>query len=545
MKKYGFVFLLSVILIQSNSLGQNRSPVNQVFQFTQSGTCSAWADSSKTNATLYLWIPENCMRLRGLLILCANVPEHMLVGHPSIRKVCKDNNLGIIWSVPSFMNFRKSTSKDNKTMNMALEHRTTVNFLQQLLNGLAQTSGYDEVATVPWLPMGESGHLLMVDALMDYRPERCIAGIWIKNNHFPPLNRQTPALVVYGTSQEWGQDKVDIRTNWNNIGKEYDGVINRRKENPGWPLSYVIDGHSGHFDFARYIDLAVKARLSSDGSNTLKSVVINKGFVADLPVPGHENHPVRSWSKTSPEANALPWFFDKASAKEAQAIADINWEAKTQLPAYIDAQGNVMPFNFNGITNYTTFDMEADGITFTVRGTMLDQLPSTFVGAGEKLHKASGIPVLEWLCGPISPLGNGRFRISVDRTWPNSATYIALRQQGNRTIRTIVEPSGINLSGARNTEGILQTITFDKIPDKISGTRSVVLSARSDSGLPIGFFVVAGPAIIKNEMVVFTKVPPRTKYPVSITIGAWQWGSNREPKVKMAGIVYQKFNLNQ
>ena len=551
MKKYVFVFLLSIVLMLSNSFGQHRSPLNQVFQFMQTGTCTAWSDSSKTNATVYLWIPENCRRLCGLLILCANVPEHNLVGHPSIRKVCKENNLGIIWSVPSFMNFRKSTSKENKTLNMALEQRTTVNFLQQLLNGLAQTSGYDEVATVPWLPMGESGHLLMVDALMDHSPERCIAGIWIKNNHFPPLNRQTPALVVYGTSQEWGQDKVDIRTNWNNIGKEYDGVINRRKENPNWPLSYVIDGHSGHFDcseritqyFARYIDLAAKARLSSDGSNTLNPIVLNKGFVADLPVPGHENHPVRSWSATNPESNSFPWFFDKASAKEGQSIAAINWKARTQLPAYLDSQGNVMPFNFNGITNITSLDFEADGVTFAIKSVMLGSLPSNFVGAGENLSKAATSPVVEWLCGPVAPFESGRLRISLDRTWPNSATYIALRQKGNDTIRAIVEPAGINLKGLRNTKGKTQIITFEKLPDIKAGTKSITLKAKSDSNLPVEFFVVAGPARIENGRIIFTKIPPRSKYPVIVTVGAWQWGSSTEPKVRTAEIAYQQFNI--
>ena len=54
-------------------------------------------------------------------------------------------------------------------------------FCKELLDGLAKTSGYDEVATVPWLPIGESFHLLMVDALVEAAPQRCIAGIWLKN----------------------------------------------------------------------------------------------------------------------------------------------------------------------------------------------------------------------------------------------------------------------------------------------------------------------------------------------------------------------------
>ena len=201
----------------TSSPEEMRSQENQVFQFMQSGTCTAWADSSKTSATLYLWVPENCKQLRGLVIMGSNVPEHFLVGDSAIRRACTNNDLGIIWSTPSFLNTRKSTTKDNKPLNMALDYKTHNEFRQQMLNGLAETSGYPEVATVPWLPMGESGHLLMVDALMEYNPDRCIAGIFIKNNHLPPHNRKTPTLTAFGSAQEWSQDKVDFRTKWNDI----------------------------------------------------------------------------------------------------------------------------------------------------------------------------------------------------------------------------------------------------------------------------------------------------------------------------------------
>ena len=526
-----------------------RTQVNQVFQFMQSGTCTAWADSSKTNATLYLWIPENCKKLRALVIMCTNVPEHMLVGHAAIRKVCETNNLGIIWSTPSFMNFRKTT-KDGKTLNMAMEYKTTVNFLQQLLNGLAETSGYDQVATVPWLPMGESGHLLMVDALMEYSPERCLAGVFIKNNHLPSKNREVPTLVAFGTAQEWGQDKVDIRTRWNDVAAAYDGILKERKQHPNWPLSYIMDGSSGHFDcseklanyFANYIDLAAKARLSDDGTPRLKPVKIEKGFLADMPVPGHENHPVTAYSNSKPEAVALPWFFDKASALEAQSFAAINWKASTQIPAFLNDSGKIAPFIFNGISKLTPTDLGDDGLTFTVKPVMLEKIPANFtVGAGDKLAKAPGTPVLEWVCGQFKPIGNNKFRISLDRSWPNTGNNIGVRQQGNDSIRSIFQPCGLTLP--KNNSGKPQKITFEKIPDVETGTKSIELAATSDSGLSVEFYVVAGPAIIENGNLIFTKIPPKAKFPVVVTVAAWQWGRANEPKIKMAEIVKQKFNI--
>ncbi|MEI8086732.1 MAG: hypothetical protein WCG93_11010, partial [Paludibacter sp.] len=471
--KIQLLFVFCWFVFQTNAQEtpeSKRSPVNQVFQFMQSGTCTAWADSSKTNATLYLWIPESCKKLRGLVIMCTNVPEQMLVGHAAIRKTCEANDLGIIWSTPSFMNFRKSV-RDGKSLNMALEYKTTVDFLQQMLNGLGESSGYTEVATVPWLPMGESGHLLMVDALMENSPERCMAGIFIKNNHLPPKNREVPTLVAFGTAQEWGQDKVDIRTRWNDVSAAYEGVLNQRKQNPNWPLSYIIDGSTGHFDcseklanyFANYIDLVAKVRLSDDGSAKLKPVNLKTGFLADMPVPGHENHSVVGYADAKANT-ALPWFFDKKSASEAQSFAAINWKAATQIPAFVNDSGKVAPFIFNGISKLIPTYMGDDGITFSVKPVLLDKIPSNFaVGAGEKLAQTSGTPLLEWVCGQFTPIGNNKFRIVLDRTWPATANYLGVRQAGNDSVRSIFQPCGLTLP--KNNSGKAQKISFEKIPD--------------------------------------------------------------------------------
>jgi len=518
------------------------SPENQVFQFMQNGTCTNWADGSKNQSSAYLWIPENCQKIRGLLILCANVPEHRLVGHPAIREVCAKNDLAIVWCVPSFMNFRKDKEKN---INNAQDYKTSTVFLQELLNGLAKNSGYAEVATAPWLPIGESGHLLMVDALVEFHPERCIAGVWLKNNHLPPKNRTVPALVAFGSAQEWSQTQSDIRTNWNNVRKSVDGVFDQRKQNPNWPLSYLIDGGSGHFDcsekltkfLAHYIGCVAQARLADDGS--LKPIFLESGWLADLAVPGHEKKSPHKFSGTAPNERALPWFFDRESAEAAQSFADINWHAETQLPGFADATEKVLPFTFNGISTLTP-QTEDDGITFTLRGVMLDQLPEQFINAGVKLAKVPGAPTLEWLCGPVKPLGGDKFQICLDRSFGSSACYIAARQNGTDQIRGAVQPCGLQIK--KNNTGAAQKITFEKIPDVKAGTKSIKLAATSSAELPVKFFVRAGPAVVHGDELVFTTVPPRAKFPIAVTVAAWQWGCAGAAPVKTE-IVEQTFNL--
>jgi hypothetical protein len=119
--------------------------------------------------------------------------------------------------------------------------------------------------------------------------------------------------------------------------------------------------------------------------------------------------------------------------------------------------------------------------------------------------------------------------------------YLAVRQKGTANTRGVVQPIAIRLQ--RNSAGQKQKITFDAIPDVKLGTASVPLTARSDAGLPAGFFVVAGPAIVENGRLIFTKLPPRTRFPVTVTVAAWQWGRDREPKVQMAEIVKQTFHI--
>ena len=547
-----------------------RSATNAVFQFKQEGEFSGWPDTIKTTARAYLWVPEECKKLQGILVLGGNVPEMMLAAHPEIRKVCRENNLGIVWCPASFFNTKRYGPEKK------VPGKEGVVFLQQLLNGLAETSGYPEVATVPWIPIGESGHLLMSDALVEEGNGRAIAGIWLKNNHLPPHDRTTPALVVFGSAQEWGQDKPDTNNHttflnrWASNATGYEMVVNERKAHPDWPLTYAIDGQSGHFDCsekvatitARFIDNVVKARLPDDGSTNLRSVDLSKGWLADMPAPGHQATTPVPWNDAT--NRAMPWFFDKASAEEAQALGKVDWNSKTQLPAFADTNGTVMPFIFNGIssisincqpktytnavtgavTNAPVIITDADGITFHLRGVLLDTVPENFVGAGAgaKLEKTPGDPVVEWTSGCIEPLGKGSFRVAIDRCWPSQATYLAVRQPGRESVRGIVQPGGVDLRGMNN-EGKPQKISFDPIPDVKAGTESIQLKATSDSGLLVRFFVDAGPAIIQGDKLVFTKIPANAKFPLTVTVGAWQFGRWAEPKIKKADIVKQSFHI--
>ena len=69
---------------------------------------------------------------------------------------------------------------------------------------------------------------------------------------------------------------------------------------------------------------------------------------------------------------------------------------------------------------------------------------------------------------------------------------------------------------------------------------SLAMVCRNKGGY---YYVKQEPAEIKGNKLVFTRIPPRTKFPVKITVVAWQYGRSTEPKVQTAEAVEQSFCL--
>ncbi len=72
------------------------------------------------------------------------------------------------------------------------------------------------------------------------------------------------------------------------------------------------------------------------------------------------------------------------------------------------------------------------------------------------------------------------------------------------------------------------------------------LKATSDSGLPVQFFVVSGPVEWKgDDSLELLPIPPCSKFPVRVIIGAYQWGRTVEPKLQSARPVFQDFFIEK
>ncbi len=537
-----FAALLLPKAIASSTDGSavgSRSPENQVFQF-MTRQSFAWGGGQTQNATAYLWIPPTCERVRGVVVMGRNVPEHWLVGHPAIRKACEDSGLALLWCCPSLLMVNNENADE------------LGRFLQQILNALAERSGYDELRSVPWLPIGESMHLLMVGRLTSGFPERCIAGVEVKDgNHGGLKSPDVPILIASGTAGEWDQEKLDLCKRWHDHAMEVDNAQRKRRaEIPGWPGSLAIEGGSGHFEcteamarlIAQYIRSATSTRLAPGGGTTLLPVDLRKGYLVGLPVPGQKPMPPTPYPSCPANARALPWYFDKELAGMAYDMTNVNWSAQTQIPAFADTAGKPIPFGHRGIFSPVPFTTADDGVTIQLAAAFLEKFPDGFVNAGMALGHAPGNPAIEWICGNVIPLGQNRFRIALDRTWPDSPTFLRVWHPGDANYRYSTQPGNLILSP--NRIGKPQHISFDPIPSPSANTRSIKLHAISDAGLPVSFFVRAGPAEIHGDELTFSRIPPRSKMPLEVTVAAWQWGRTSAPAVQTAETTEQTFTIN-
>ena len=533
----------------------SRSPENQVFQFA--ATVGYTPDISKfqpQTATGYLWIPPTCAKVRGVLVFGYNVPEHWMVGHPSIREVCAEQNLAILFTSPPCRHF--AVCADEK-YSLEAKGKAHAEFLQQLMDALAKESGYEALSTAPWLPMGESMSLKIVTHVTNGAPERCIAGIHIKDGCWNEIKSPgVPMLEACGTAAEWGHPRYDLFSRWRDMAvDDLKNHMEKRAADPSWPGSLLVEAGSAHFSvtepmcryFAQYIRAAAKSRLSADGSPTLRPVDLNSGYVAGLSVPGIASVKPKRYSECTPEERNLPWYFDKELAQAAYDIANVNWDAKSPEPVFTDAQGNPIPFNKAGIVDVPC-TTDKDGVSFALSATFLDRVPEGSLKGLAPLGHPAGQPAIEWVCGQVMPLGQNRFQIALDRTSridrsriPSVAGFVRVIHPGDANYRLSTNPGSLKVEP--NKTGTPQKITFDEIPDQKRESKEVKLHAFSDSGMPVSYFVQVGPAEIHGDKLVFTPIPPRSKLPLTVTVVAWQWGRASEPAVQTAPVVERTFRI--
>ncbi len=241
------------------------------------------------------------------------------------------------------------------------------------------------------------------------------------------------------------------------------------------------------------------------------------------------------------------WHLDEDLAKANVAYGVRDHGKRLQMVTFIEDGKPVRP----GWIESRKFRPTDDGMTMKVQADFVKETPAEFAvdGGMRKLGHADG-PIRFRLfggwCGGGEQVGPDTFRIRFDRF------MLARRRQGSLMVMAY-HPGDMEFGHAEqpcsikfpetNKKGRAQKITFPSTPDQKAGAAEIELKAVSDSGLPVEYCVVAGPARLKGNRLSLTRMPPRTRLPVEISVVAYQWGRSTEPLAQSAEYVNQAFNI--
>ena len=166
---------------------------------------------------------------------------------------------------------------------------------------------------------------------------------------------------------------------------------------------------------------------------------------------------------------------------------------------------------------------EEDGLTFHLKAVYTDSLHTAIT----KEH-SSTLPEITRICGPVQKVNDTTFtvrfyRMGMYNKRRTGDICLLASNDGDRQYKSIVQELSFRIP-YRNTEGKRQHILFPGIEDVNKETKEIALQATSDCGLPVYYYVKEGPVEIEGNKLIFTQIPPRSKFPLKVTVVAWQYG---------------------
>lgn len=536
------VFMLLFVFLQISSLAQNavwQWSVNMPQSFNKKGEPRA-----------YLWIPPACSSLSGLVLAQHNMEEISILESEEFRKAMADIDFGIIWINPMFdvsFNFTKGAGEQ----------------LNKALTDLAEKSGYNEIDTIPYLAIGHSAAASWPYYLAAWNPDRTICCIsvsgqwpyvrneWVAPDIWEDLNIDyIPCLETMG--------EYESANTWSNEG------LKERQEHPLLPLSMLACPAEGHFAtslekneyIVSYIKKALQYRMP-EGKLPLKKInPIETGWLVDKWRINEEPHASSaSVSQYSGDKSQAFWFFDEEHAKLTEQYQSKYRYMKAPLLGVMVGEKLIRQKDTH-MQVQLPFNPQGKDLGFDFQPVFLDTVPSesprpsnwTGLIAGSYIEKPKNEEniYMEKVCGPYI-IKDNRIKLQLDRTCYKSfesrheATF-AIKYPGDDAFKPAVQQGHFFIS-ENNNEDEDQKIDFPVIQNVKHIKRNITLEAKSSKGFTVQYYIVSGPAKIKENTLIFTKIPPKSKFPIEVIIVAWQQVNLQEPKIKSTKQVVRTFHI--
>jgi hypothetical protein len=532
--KFTFLIILLYFLIST--------PVAAQYQWSVP-VSTVISNETGQHPCAFLWIPENCKQVRAVLIGQHNMTEETIFEHPKFRKEMANLGIAIIWITPGFdllFDFNKDAGEPFET----------------IMTDLATASGYTELQFVPAIPIGHSAYATYPWNFAAWNPARTLAVLSIHGD--APLTN----LTGFGRPNiHWGNRNIDgvpglmVEGEYEWLETRVQPALDFQQRFPDAAVSFLCDAGHGHFDISDelidYLNLFIKKSVQyrlpavSPLDRPVKLIAVDsrKGWLKERwKKDSKPTYSAAAYNQYKGDKKEAFWYFDQEMANATEKFYAKVRGKKEQYLGFVQ-NGDLLPFNPKLHARIVgKFTPEPDGLTFHVKAIFTDTLRTKSIGDHAKAN-----PTITRICGPVEKINDTTFtvrfyRMGLDNEKRTGDIWLMASHPGDKNYKSSVQQFNIRIP-LQNKEGIDQHIRFPAIQNIKQGINSIYLKASSDSGMPVYFYTQEGPAEWKDGKLVFTKIPARSKFPVKVTVVAWQYGRSIEPKIKSATSVVQSFYI--
>lgn len=506
-----------------------------------SAEVTGWVSAeTKESPVAFLWVPEDCAQVRALVWGNHNMSEEDLFERPAFRRKMSELGFAVLWITPGL------------DMKWDVETGCQTAF-DGVLKDLAEKSGYTELSTVPLVPLGHSAMATFPWNFAAWNPERTLAVISLHGDA-PRTN-----LTGYGRENlEWGRTRNIDGIPALMIMGEYEWWDARlrpalafRMMYPQSCISFLCDAGQGHFDVSDhlvsyvnvFLEKAAALRLPSpspspSGLESMEPVVLKKvdvkgGWLAATWEPTGQKRPKPApYGSYRGNPHEAFWYADEEMARLTEA-----YYARSlgkQLPYLgFEYEGALMPYDPNGHARYElrlTGDASLDAaLRFKLEAHFLDSTRTHMYTAsdGPAALDASVISV-DRICGPVEKESDSTFLIrfyhmGLNNPRRTAEIWLLAHTPSNNRYKSAVQQIRVVFPFSfSETEG--RTIVLDALPNIDASVAELPLRAHStlNLDLPIYYYVKEGPAKVVGDRLVLTGIPPRSRFPLRVTVVAWQ-----------------------
>ncbi|GAA3990204.1 hypothetical protein [Mucilaginibacter dorajii] len=536
--------LLSTAAIAQNAVWQWSVPVKG-------------AKDNTGKARAFLWIPPDCKKVKAFIFAQNNMEEQSILENPGFRMEMGKLGIAEVWVSPAYDLLFHFDQGAGETFN-------------SIMIELAKVSGYSELAYIPFAGMGHSAAASNPYYMAAWHPERALAAISV-SGQWPYFRHASFAPDI------WGNRNIDYIPCLETMG-EYEAAnswseegLKEKQAHPLMPLSMLACPAEFHFAstdskaayIAFYLKKALQYRMPKNTPNGQAPKLIpidptKSGWLVDKwrfdQAPMAKSAPIDQY--LGDRAQAF-WYFDEELANATADYQARFRNQKAQLIGYVQDGKLLEQYNVHQQFNLK-FEPEADGITFKVHTAFCDTVPGgsprpavwTHMLIGSRIgHAKNNLPIaVDRITGPFIKVNDSTFRVHPQRGFYESPhsyeLWFSATHPGDGEYKPAVQQALMAIL-PRNTQGKEQHISFSAIPNQHPDKKRIKLDASSDANVPVKFYVLDGPAEIMGDRLNLTAIPPRSKFPVKVTVIAWQYGNSNKPKLQTAESVERIFWINK